>query len=90
MFRNRLQTHPSFDAQLKLVKNADYVLLHFTDILGCLKGRTIPAEQAENAIAEGVPFDGSSMVGGTSPSTTGYTWRASTWPEKLRKQRTTG
>ncbi|MGA9388543.1 MAG: type I glutamate--ammonia ligase [Candidatus Bathyarchaeia archaeon] len=66
MFRNRLQTHPSFDAQLKLVKNADYVLLHFTDILGYLKGRTIPAEQAENAIAEGVPFDGSSMVGGTS------------------------
>jgi glutamine synthetase len=66
MLRNRLQTHPSFDAQLKLVKNADYVLLHFTDILGYLKGRTIPAEQAENAIAEGVPFDGSSMVGGTS------------------------
>jgi glutamine synthetase len=66
MPRNRLQTHPSFDAQLKLVKNADYVLLHFTDILGYLKGRTIPAEQAENAIAEGVPFDGSSMVGGTS------------------------
>lgn len=66
MIRNRLQTHLSFDAQLKLVKNADYVLLHFTDILGYLKGRTIPAEQAENAIAEGVPFDGSSMVGGTS------------------------
>ena len=66
MIRRRLQTHLSFDAQLKLVKNADYVLLHFTDILGYLKGRTIPAEQAENAIAEGVPFDGSSMVGGTS------------------------
>jgi glutamine synthetase len=66
MFHKKLQTRPSIDAQLKLVKNADYVLLHFTDMLGYLKGRTIPAEQAENAMAEGVPFDGSSMVGGTS------------------------
>jgi glutamine synthetase len=33
-------------------------------MLGYLKGRTIPAEQAKNALAEGVTFDGSSMIGG--------------------------
>jgi glutamine synthetase len=48
------------------MKNADYVLLHFTDILGYLKGRTIPAEQAKNALTDGVTFDGSSMVGGAN------------------------
>jgi len=31
-----------------------------------LKGRTIPAERAKNAQAEGVTFDGSSMIGGTA------------------------
>ncbi|MGQ9640856.1 MAG: type I glutamate--ammonia ligase [Candidatus Bathycorpusculaceae bacterium] len=49
---------------LKLIENADYVLLHFTDLLGYWKGRTIPAEEAENAIREGVGFDCSSIVGG--------------------------
>jgi glutamine synthetase len=51
-------------ASLKLMKNADYVLLHFTDILGFLKGRTIPVEEVENALTEGVGFDGSSIIGG--------------------------
>ena len=51
-------------ASLKLVKNADYVLLHFTDMLGFLKGRTIPVEEVENALTEGVGFDGSSIIGG--------------------------
>ncbi len=46
------------------MKSADYVLLHFTDMLGYLKGRTIPAEEAENALKEGVGFDGSSIIGG--------------------------
>jgi glutamine synthetase len=46
------------------MKSADYVLLHFTDLLGYLKGRTIPAEEAENVLKEGVGFDGSSIVGG--------------------------
>lgn len=55
-----------FDTQLKLMKNADYILLHFTDMLGNFKGRAIPAKQAENALREGVPFDGSSMIGGAS------------------------
>jgi glutamine synthetase len=48
------------------MNNADYILLHFTDMLGFLKGRTIPAEEAENALTEGVGFDGSSIIGGVS------------------------
>ena len=56
----------SYDTYLKLTKNADFILLHFTDMLGYLKGRTIPAEQAKNALTEGVTFDGSSMIGGTT------------------------
>jgi glutamine synthetase len=54
----------NFDTYMKLMKNADYILLHFTDVLGYLKGRTIPVEEAKNALAEGVTFDGSSMIGG--------------------------
>jgi len=46
------------------MKSADYVLLHFTDMLGYLKGRTIPAEEAETTLKEGVGFDGSSIIGG--------------------------
>ncbi len=57
-------TNHSSDACLRLMKNADYVLLHFTDMLGYLKGRTIAAEEAENALEGGVTFDGSSMIGG--------------------------
>jgi len=60
----RSQTVQNFDTYLKIIKNADYVLLHFTDILGFLKGRTIPVEQVENALKDGVGFDGSSMIGG--------------------------
>ena len=61
-----LKENQSFDTYLRLMKNADYVLLHFTDMLGYLKGRTIPAEQAKNALTDGVTFDGSSMVGGAN------------------------
>jgi len=57
-------TIKNFDTCLKLLKNADYILLHFTDMLGFFKGRTIPVEEAENALAEGVGFDGSSITGG--------------------------
>lgn len=56
----------SIDASLRLTKNADYILLHFTDLLGYLKGRTIPAEEAKNALYDGVTFDGSSMLGGVN------------------------
>jgi len=48
------------------MKNADYALIHFTDLLGALKGRTIPAEEAGNALRDGVGFDGSSIIGGVS------------------------
>jgi glutamine synthetase len=60
----RPQAIRNFDTCLKLMKNADYVLLHFTDMLGFFKGRTIPVEEAKNALVEGVGFDGSSIIGG--------------------------
>ena len=66
MVYNRSQTPRDFDTCLKLMKNADYVLLHFTDMLGSLKGRTISAEEAENALNEGIGFDGSSIIGGVN------------------------
>jgi glutamine synthetase len=57
------RTNLNIETNLKLMKNADYVLLHFTDMLGLLRGRTIPVEEAEKALAEGVSFDGSSIAG---------------------------
>jgi len=66
MVYDKSQTTQDFDTCLKLMKNADYVLLHFTDILGSLKGRTISAEEAENALNEGIGFDGSSIIGGVN------------------------
>jgi len=56
----------NIDTYLKLIKNADYILLHFTDTLGYLKGRTIPTEEARNALKEGVTFDGSSVLAGVN------------------------
>lgn len=66
MIHNKSKAIESLDMCLKLMKNADYALLHFTDMLGFLKGRTITAEEAENALMEGVGFDGSSIIGGVS------------------------
>jgi len=48
---------------LSLIKHADHIVLHFVDLLGTLKGRTIPAEEADFALKEGVGFDGSSIPG---------------------------
>ena len=48
MKRSASQMNQNFETCLKLMKNADYILLHFTDMLGFLKGRTIPAEEAES------------------------------------------
>ncbi len=62
---DRPQNKRYLDTYLKLMKNADYILLHFTDLNGSLRGRTIPAEKAEEALTEGVTFDGSSMIGGS-------------------------
>jgi glutamine synthetase len=66
MHHHEPRLNESFETYFKLIRNADFVLLHFTDMLGYLKGRTIPAEQAKSALAEGVTFDGSSMMGGTT------------------------
>jgi len=66
MVYNRSQTPENFDTCLKLIDSAEYVLLHFTDMLGFLKGRTIPAEETENALKEGIGFDGSSIIGGVN------------------------
>ncbi len=62
----RKQAAQNFDICLKLMKNADFILLHFTDILGFLRGRTIPAEEAEKVLTKGVGFDGSSIIGGVN------------------------
>jgi len=66
MLNDKSRTIQNFETCLKLMKNADYVLLHFTDAFGFLKGRTIPTEEVKNALSEGVGFDGSSMIGGVS------------------------
>ncbi|MEM3442893.1 MAG: type I glutamate--ammonia ligase [Candidatus Bathyarchaeia archaeon] len=63
---SKLKLPPNFDTCLKLMKNADYILLHFTDLLGFLKGRTVPADLAEDVLTEGVGFDGSSIIGGVT------------------------
>lgn len=60
------RTNQNIQTYLRLIKNADYILLHFTDMLGSLKGRTIPAEEAENTLMEGIGFDGSSIIGGAN------------------------
>ena len=44
-------------------QNVDYVILYFVDLLGLLKGRTIPASELEDAVERGVGFDGSSIPG---------------------------
>ncbi|MFI5269021.1 MAG: glutamine synthetase beta-grasp domain-containing protein, partial [Chloroflexota bacterium] len=50
---------------LARVRNAgaDFVYLQFTDILGSVKGVTIPTSRLERAFDEGVWFDGSSVEG---------------------------
>ena len=50
---------------LKTLKT-EYVILHFTDLLGSFKGRTIPVAEMEKALFHGVGFDGSSILGITS------------------------
>jgi len=48
---------------LSLIKHADHIMLHFVDLPGALKGRTVPAQEAESVLREGVGFDGSSIPG---------------------------
>jgi len=66
MIRDKLQAIQNLETCTKLLKNADYILLQFTDLFGLLKGRTIPAEEAKKALIEGVTFDGSSTLAGVN------------------------
>ena len=52
---------------LKFVEENDikFIKVWFTDILGFLKGFTIPKEELEKALEEGIGFDGSSIKGFT-------------------------
>jgi glutamine synthetase len=54
----KLQTILNYDTCLKLTKNADFILLRFADMLGYLKDREIPVEQANR-------LDRSNSVGKT-------------------------
>jgi len=44
-------------------ENIDFVRLQFTDILGIVKNVSIPSNQVEKALEEGIWFDGSSIDG---------------------------
>lgn len=44
-------------------KNVMFIRLQFIDILGAPKNIVIPAERLEEALNEGIPFDGSSIAG---------------------------
>lgn len=66
MIDYKSSTNQDTETCLRLMKNADYVLLHFTDMTGALRGRTIPAGEVERALKGGVGFDGSSLVGGVN------------------------
>ena len=44
-------------------RNIRFIRLWFTDILGFLKSFAIPAEELQEALTEGVGFDGSSIDG---------------------------
>jgi len=50
-------------AKILKTPKINHVILHFTDLLGNLKGRTINTNEIEKALQEGVGFDGSSVPG---------------------------
>jgi len=45
------------------LREMDYILLQFTDLLGLLRGQTIPARRVDRGISLGIGFDGSSVPG---------------------------
>jgi glutamine synthetase len=45
------------------VQNTEYIILHFTDLLGAFRGRTIPSSEVTRVINAGIGFDGSSIPG---------------------------
>ena len=61
---------------LSEINRSKYVLLHFTDLLGTFRGRTIPSSEAAKAIEAGVGFDGSSIPGFTEIENSDMVMRA--------------
>jgi glutamine synthetase len=57
------QARENLSVCLSLTKHAEHIVLHFVDLLGALKGRTVPADECESTLREGVGFDGSSIQG---------------------------
>lgn len=66
MESRKSRTRQKTGTYLRLIKNADYILLHFTELPGSFKGRTIMAKEAEKTLRQGVGFDGSSIIGGVT------------------------
>ena len=61
---------------LNKVRQTQYVLLHFTDLLGTFRGRTIPSSEAAETIEVGIGFDGSSIPGFTGIENSDMVMRA--------------
>lgn len=60
MLKEQVESHAVNMAQLK---NVRYVTLHFTDLLGMLRGRAVPVDMVEQVLHKGMGFDGSSIRG---------------------------
>ncbi len=58
-FKNR----ENMNLCMSLIKHSDHIMLHFVDLPGALKGRTVPTQEAESVLKDGVGFDGSSIPG---------------------------
>lgn len=58
-------SEPTAESILRTVRDqmVKFVHLQFTDVVGVVKGVTIPSHELETALAEGVWFDGSSIQG---------------------------
>ncbi len=61
----RKSKHLTREEVLQQVEQAHvrFVHLQFTDVVGIVKGVTLPVDQLEGAMAHGVWFDGSSIAG---------------------------
>ena len=59
--------HKKYEKLWEQIKDNDvkFIKLWFTDILGFLKSFSIPVEELEKALEEGIGFDGSSIKGFT-------------------------
>ena len=55
----------ALESVLEMVENTKYMILQFADLLGGIKGRTIPASYIKSVFEKGSGFDGSSIPGFT-------------------------